>query len=165
MPRPFRARRIFKWTGAGLTLLILVTWWVSRFTYFGTFGNGWAWMVVGGCWNFHTGPQFRMSDSPDFFQAIGLYLQDRNGLIWPHYESAFNGRVLFMPLWLPFSLIAIPTAWLWHRDRRPISSSPDHWLCLRCGYDLTGNTSGVCPECGDKACPPAGLANSECNAA
>jgi hypothetical protein len=24
-------------------------------------------------------------------------------------------------------------------------------LCLACGYDLTGNTSGVCPECG----PPA----------
>jgi hypothetical protein len=21
-------------------------------------------------------------------------------------------------------------------------------LCVRCGYDLTGNTSGVCPECG-----------------
>ena len=21
-------------------------------------------------------------------------------------------------------------------------------LCLACGYDLTGNTSGVCPECG-----------------
>ena len=34
--------------------------------------------------------------------------------------------------------------------------------CLGCGYDLTGNISGVCPECGDKACPPAGLADSEC---
>lgn len=21
-------------------------------------------------------------------------------------------------------------------------------LCFRCGYDLTGNVSGVCPECG-----------------
>ena len=21
-------------------------------------------------------------------------------------------------------------------------------LCLKCGYDLTGNVSGVCPECG-----------------
>ena len=21
-------------------------------------------------------------------------------------------------------------------------------ICRRCGYDLTGNTSGVCPECG-----------------
>lgn len=23
-----------------------------------------------------------------------------------------------------------------------------HVYCKRCGYDLTGNTSGVCPECG-----------------
>jgi len=23
-------------------------------------------------------------------------------------------------------------------------------LCLQCGYNLTGNTSGVCPECGKK---------------
>jgi hypothetical protein len=24
-------------------------------------------------------------------------------------------------------------------------------LCLKCGYDLTGNVSGVCPECGAAA--------------
>jgi len=23
-------------------------------------------------------------------------------------------------------------------------------LCLKCGYDLTGNVSGTCPECGGK---------------
>jgi hypothetical protein len=22
-------------------------------------------------------------------------------------------------------------------------------LCIHCGYDLTGNISGVCPECGE----------------
>lgn len=27
--------------------------------------------------------------------------------------------------------------------------APGH--CPHCGYDLTGNTSGVCPECGEKA--------------
>ena len=26
----------------------------------------------------------------------------------------------------------------------------DHPVCRRCGYDLTGNTSGVCPECGER---------------
>ena len=69
---------------------------------------------------------------------------------------------IVIPYWLPLLMSAIPTAWLWHRDRRLISCSPDHRLCLRCGYDLTGNTSGVCPECGDKACPLAVLADSEC---
>ncbi|MDB5330373.1 MAG: hypothetical protein JWP03_1524 [Phycisphaerales bacterium] len=23
-------------------------------------------------------------------------------------------------------------------------------LCLTCGYDLTGNVSGTCPECGEE---------------
>jgi hypothetical protein len=23
-------------------------------------------------------------------------------------------------------------------------------LCIACGYDLTGNVSGTCPECGEK---------------
>jgi hypothetical protein len=23
-------------------------------------------------------------------------------------------------------------------------------LCVACGYNLTGNVSGVCPECGEK---------------
>ncbi|HXE55512.1 MAG TPA: hypothetical protein VN541_20985 [Tepidisphaeraceae bacterium] len=28
-------------------------------------------------------------------------------------------------------------------------------LCRECGYNLTGNTSGVCPECGAVIAPPA----------
>lgn len=33
----------------------------------------------------------------------------------------------------------------WHDKRHP----PDH--CQKCGYDLTGNISGTCPECGTDA--------------
>jgi rubrerythrin len=28
------------------------------------------------------------------------------------------------------------------RNKRP-------WGCKQCAYDLTGNTSGICPECGN----------------
>ncbi|MBN1342282.1 MAG: hypothetical protein JXQ73_06360 [Phycisphaerae bacterium] len=54
--------------------------------------------------------------------------------------------------WLmsPFMLFAAFSLWsykLW-RPSRP-------WLwagrCRKCGYDLTGNTSGRCPECGQPA--------------
>ena len=29
------------------------------------------------------------------------------------------------------------------------SKRREQGLCLACGYDLTGNLSGVCPECGE----------------
>ena len=52
------------------------------------------------------------------------------------------------PIWLPLVLFtAYPTlAFIRgplrrHRRRK-------RGLCVRCGYDLTGNVSGVCPECG-----------------
>ena len=59
----------------------------------------------------------------------------------------------FVPFWLPFLIVLLPTLWLWHRDRR---KPPDvhRDFCRGCDYDLTGNTSGVCPECG-AACEPA----------
>jgi hypothetical protein len=56
-----------------------------------------------------------------------------------------------IPLWLPMVLVITPTAWLWscdiaswwiNRHRIP----PGH--CRKCGYDLTGNVSRRCPECG-----------------
>ena len=56
-----------------------------------------------------------------------------------HMSSA-----LWIPFWLPFVLLATPTALLWWHDLRRIP--PGH--CQRCGYDLTGNVSGRCPECG-----------------
>jgi len=57
-------------------------------------------------------------------------------------------RFLRFPLWLPFvALATFPTLAFvrgpfrrWHRRHGG--------LCLKCGYDLTGNVSGVCPECG-----------------
>ena len=56
---------------------------------------------------------------------------------------------IHIPLWGPLVLLlAWPTvAFLrgplrrWRRRRKG--------LCLACGYDLTGNVSGVCPECGE----------------
>ncbi len=48
-----------------------------------------------------------------------------------------------IPLWIPFLIVAIPTLLLWRRDRRPPANH-----CQSCGYNLTGNVSGVCPECG-----------------
>jgi hypothetical protein len=51
---------------------------------------------------------------------------------------------VIVPIWIPLLVVALPTAFVWWRDRRRIP--PGH--CQICGYNLTGNVSGRCPECG-----------------
>lgn len=35
--------------------------------------------------------------------------------------------------------------------RRRQATRKNHVACVQCGYSLTGNVSGICPECGTKA--------------
>jgi len=46
--------------------------------------------------------------------------------------------------WLIFIFALPPLLWFWRFSRRRKRSG----CCTVCDYDLTGNTSGVCPECG-----------------
>jgi hypothetical protein len=46
---------------------------------------------------------------------------------------------------LPVRAFLIPAARRWRRHCRRRMG-----LCIHCGYNLTGNVSGVCPECGVK---------------
>jgi hypothetical protein len=53
-------------------------------------------------------------------------------------------RTLSIPFWIPMILIAVPTLWSFWRARER-----SKWgRCRKCLYDLTGNVSGICPECG-----------------
>ena len=63
----------------------------------------------------------------------------------PMAFGAHRRWVVAMPLWLILAVAAAPAAYLWRRHRRYPKSH-----CQSCGYDLTGNTSGVCPECGER---------------
>lgn len=51
---------------------------------------------------------------------------------------------LIIPLWIPALLTAVPTAFFWWIDRHRFAAGH----CQECGYNLTGNVSGRCPECG-----------------
>ncbi len=64
---------------------------------------------------------------------------------WP--IVSVSNRVLYIafPFWLALALVGVPTAVLWWPVRR--RKLPGH--CQKCGYDLTGNVSGRCPECGE----------------
>lgn len=46
------------------------------------------------------------------------------------------------------SLMLIFPVWIWLLLRRARKRLPEDSSCFMCGYDLAGNSSGVCPECG-----------------
>lgn len=64
---------------------------------------------------------------------------------WPNWLPAMYGNftALLIPLWIP-TLAAAIAALVFHRKARLAHLG----CCPSCDYDLTGNESGVCPECG-----------------
>jgi hypothetical protein len=66
-----------------------------------------------------------------------------------------RSRSVVVPFWLLMALFSpLPVLWmvsligrLKHHRRMRLS---DRTHCYVCGYNLTGNASGVCPECGSK---------------
>jgi hypothetical protein len=61
-----------------------------------------------------------------------------------------DGRSVTFPYWLPavcFAFLPALTAVKFWRARARRRREAEG-LCSGCGYNLTGNTSGVCPECG-----------------
>jgi hypothetical protein len=61
-----------------------------------------------------------------------------------------NDRYAEIPMWavalLPLTA-GVMIRWLLRDAAAPRSH------CVNCGYDLAGNTSGVCPECGTSVPP------------
>ncbi|GMU84542.1 MAG: hypothetical protein AMXMBFR47_44110 [Planctomycetota bacterium] len=152
-------RWVFKWAATvacGLTLMSLVAssfWWIvaveQRLTSVG-FGisGGNAFVAIPAnldTWNPRSGWSLRAT-VPDRWDDIRYAWE-----LAPNSPAVFlvqGNYVVSTPLWVPLLVIGIPTAWLWWRDRRRVGPGG----CLKCGYDLTGNVSGRCSECGAAAC-------------
>jgi len=149
---PSRRRRVLKWTGLVVCCLILVLFGVSLVRHVGYDRNRICFRLWPGCGMVRVCGDEPWRD-PSAGWSSSAYTPYIRGLTadlyayWPHIfkdpPPLGGARV---PLWIPFLLAAIPTVWLWRRDRRPPKGS-----CQACGYNLTGNTSRVCPECGGPA--------------
>ena len=139
---PSRLRRVVKWAGVGVCVLQVLIFLASLVWYA-------AWVQQSEA----TGMQHDVAFADGcvgYRRADPVYVNlgtpglnvGRNDDVDFRWLPLKWGPILIVPLWIPFILTAIPTAILWRRDRRP---PPGH--CQTCGYNLTGNVSGKCPEC------------------
>ena len=140
--RPSRARRIAKWGGLVVCMTVGAAWILSPWLWIGC-SNGQTYIgLSAGAVGIGAFTRY-----PRNLPGVHIVRRDR-----PKFEFFFipgwstpggRGFTVLVPLWIPLLLTAISTAILWRRDRIP----PGH--CQRCGYNLTGNVSGRCPECGE----------------
>jgi len=161
MHRYVRVRHVLKWIGLGFSVLITTSWAVSIFCVVSMrIGvNSWLMMnngmIAGGVLDI----RFSWLHDKSFdLRKRRLKFPE----VWTagiREDVSANEIEIWVPHWFALAAIAFPTAWLWHRDRRSQRIGPG--CCVRCSYDLTSNTSGVCPECGFKPCPPAVSAVSQ----
>ncbi len=143
MKKPRRIRRMLKWAGVGACLLLSsaslastyweVAWISNNQTHgVGISGGGLVAGVTQTPGPYTSGPGWHLDSVPP----------GRN-LWWFGYSSAGGGaRIIWAPLWAPLVVITVCTAILFYCDRLRIP--PGH--CRKCGYNLTGNVSGRCPE-------------------
>ena len=128
-----------KWLGVGTCLLIVTVFAISMRWEFVYWNSSRMSRIRGGCF---TSIPIQYAASPNSWRCAR---HSRGVRLW---GVKMRNGVLKGPLWIPFVLIGTPTALLWWRDRRPKAG-----FCKVCKYDLTGNVSGICPECGASTSP------------
>ncbi|GEM_PF-1820101 len=104
-------------------------------------------------WQFST-------DRPDSWLRLTFFGRCRVFLVRGTHV-AHSATRLVCPLWpwpllfaAHWSVVLVRGACRYRRRRR-------QGLCLHCGYSLTGNVSGVCPECGRAVPVPSGERDGE----
>jgi hypothetical protein len=152
-------RKVGKWVGLVTCLLILggtaVTWGRGRRL---SIKRARCDIVVGrggaACywWTERTQVMLLLDESLAVEARIEVFEREMAGeyewtRCWPGFEWDWWGGQVVIPFWLLLLLAAFPTSSMWRHDRRRIPSS----RCGKCGRNLTGNSSGVCPECATPA--------------
>lgn len=150
MGRRARIRRVAKWVGTCLTALVLAAWGAS----YAKFSALWLGKTSVTCFQGELSLfAYLVSDSAE--PPLGEWLRKHVPNMVEHtplhygYFSAVHmpggSHLLSVPIWLLLLVVVIPSTALWWLDRRRIL--PGH--CGKCAYDLTGNVTGRCPECGE----------------
>jgi len=155
MHRPFRFRRFAKWSCTAGVFIAAVLFAISNL-----YGFGYRWISsahVSGVfverdgvilvWN---SPLCRIDDS----QLIDGWLLRKTGqdprderlysqYLVPYGVAQAPLNVTGIPISISLFVLFLASAVLWLVDK-----PPPRGFCQDCAYDLTGNNSGICPECG-----------------
>lgn len=159
-----KRRRILKWTGAVLCVLILGAWVAGTFWVVSWVGRRSVVYVDGRRINWRL---FHPTTDESSALAIQRFIDMEGGWHCEKHDAlsyaasywlrfVMRGRMpaftdIEVPLWLPFLLVTLPTGFMFWRDRKRLPSGH----CSTCGYNLTGAEHERCPECG-VACEPCG---------
>lgn len=145
-----RRGRILKWVGLGLCSLLIVAWGVSLRWWVKVRGPPIeVWLVDGNL------SVLNQSDRLEPLKTWRFEVESvrsssvrwLHGLCLPQEFVLPDGSNLgfAVPLGSPLLILLPVSVALWRHNRR----RPPKGYCQTCGYDLTGNVTGVCPECGE----------------
>ncbi|MCH8824202.1 MAG: hypothetical protein IH984_11930 [Planctomycetes bacterium] len=138
-----RKRRHLKWVGAAACALLLCAWIGTFWSAFGYQTRTVVVVLSVGCFEVSVYPKGMPTQAPGWFAA------------WQPYEVYWLPRLIhgtfitsrtthvFVPLWIPLVLVGVATILAFRHDWR---FAPGH--CQMCDYDLRGDFSTGCPECG-----------------
>lgn len=150
MRRPSRFRRIAKWAGIGMCTVIVIVWALSGWSNVHYVSRSGILLGVesGRLWCAKLSPylafRFFSYEEPPKFIVRPSPVPKPYWNWTAQFASSGKNSFAMLPCWILLSMAVVPTGALIWRDHRRIP--PGH--CKKCGYDLTGNTSGRCPECG-----------------
>lgn len=138
-----------RWILLVMCLMIALIWAVNYRAYFAYYGDHLVIVAVSGRIGVGGPSPFPGRGWQCGWHFLHPVWWEQVGLILPYVEvsppqSARRTLGVILPFWLLFIVFALPTIWLFRRRRN------DGVGCTQSGYNLTGNISGVCPECGHR---------------
>src|ERR1043166_9593696 len=138
----YRFEQIVWRAGIRVCFVVAFVWVLSLFCEFGIHAGRFGLTLYWGCLeatDFEDDPERTFAFYGSVHRAVARPLRHwLRGPSWGYQGGAYFN----CPLWLPIVVVAGPTAWAFRAKRRAPTG------CCSCAYDLTGNVSGVCPECG-----------------